>query len=374
MYIVAIVFPAIMLFYILLIYKYYTEWKKYPEYKPFKSAVYPYFSIIIPFRNEQANLPVILNDLTLQEYPVGNFEIIIVDDHSTDQSAGVIKDFCQQNPACKFYQLPEEKTGKKEALLKGIENASHELIVTIDADCRYGRQWLSTLASFYIDNQPIMIIGPVIVDSGNDSFFHYFQQLDMISITGSGAASAMAGKPIYCSGANLCYVKRNVIELDDPLVKSISSGDDTLLLLQLKKRYSSRIKFLKSLPALALTKPEKDIFSFFVQRSRWISKSRHYHDFDILFPALLVLITNIVLITSFFLMVCCKMAWLFLGLFTVKLIFDGMFLKELLKFFKIKFRWLPYFFSELFYPFYLMIILFMNFIIPLKWKGRIVKS
>ncbi len=370
MFIVATVFIIIMILYVWLISGYWKAWTGYPEYKPHNLKSTPCFSIIIPFRNEEANLPFILDDLILQEYPDLCMEILLVDDHSIDQSAQLAANICHKVSNIKLIQLPEEISGKKEAILKGIENATHDLIITTDADCRVGRYWLSTLASYYSEFYPVMIIGPVIPENRGKSFFHYFQQLDMISLIGSGAASAIMGKPIYCSGANLCYAKEKVYELDDPLVRSVVSGDDTLLLLHLKKDNRGSIRFLKSLSATAVTKTEDKISGFLIQRSRWISKSTHYRDPEIIIPASLVLFTNMVLITSFFMMLCGKMMYLYPTLCCIKLLIDGWFLKDLLKFFRMKFRLIFYFFSSLLYPFYLVVILLINFLITYQWKGR----
>ncbi len=370
MFIAEIFFLTILLIYAFLICRYLKAWTENREYRHSTLQSYPCFSVIIPFRNEQASLPLILNDLLLQDYPPGCMEIVLVDDHSTDRSVELAGNICPELQKAKLIKLPEGKTGKKEALLAGIENAMYELIVTTDADCRVGRQWLSTLASYYNEFNPVMIIGPVIPDFRKNGFFHYFQQLEMISLIGSGAASALLGKPIYCSGANLCYAKEKVYELDDPLARSIASGDDTLLLLQLKKDYGSRIRFLKSLSAMAVTKTEENIYGFLIQRSRWVSKSKHYRDYEIILPALLVLFTNMALIVSLFLMLSGKVIWLFPVLFAIKLVTDGLFLNYLLKFFRIKFRLVFYFFSSLLYPFYLITILCINIFLPYNWKGR----
>lgn len=359
-----------MILYVWLISGYWKAWTGYPEFEPHNLKSTPCFSIIIPFRNEEANLPFILNDLILQEYPAQCTEVLLIDDHSTDQSAKLAENLLHNITNIKLIQLPEKKSGKKEAILKGIENATHDLIVTTDADCRVGRYWLQTIASYYNEFCPVMIIGPVIPENRKKSFFHYFQQLDMVSLIGSGAASAITGKPIYCSGANLCYNKEKVYELDDPLVRSVVSGDDTLLLLQLKKDNRGSIRFLKSLSATAITKTEDKISGFLIQRSRWISKSTYYRDPEIILPALLVLFTNMVLIASFFMMLCGKMIYLYPVLFCIKLLIDGWFLKDLLKFFRMKFRFIFYIFSSLLYPFYLLTILFINFLIPYQWKGR----
>ncbi|OFY54991.1 MAG: hypothetical protein A2Y87_10925, partial [Bacteroidetes bacterium RBG_13_46_8] len=267
-----------LLLYVFLICRYACRWNHTPEYVPGPVENTPCFSVILPFRNEEKHLPGIMNDLSTQDYPPGKIEVILVNDRSDDQSWSVANEFCQHHDNFSVIIPPAGKTGKKEALHAGILAARHEIIVTTDADCRAGRRWLSTLASFYCDVSPAMIIGLVVPHTGEKGFFHYFQQLECISLTGAGAASAVDRKPIYCSGANLCYRKDLYLRFSDPMLQSVFSGDDTFLLLKMKKKYREGIRVLKSKDALIRTKAEATPADFFRQRSRWISKSFLYRD------------------------------------------------------------------------------------------------
>ena len=359
-----------LLLYTILICRYTRGWNTYREYKPGRIENAPCFSVILPFRNEENHLPGILNDLSMQDFPSDKVEVILVNDHSEDQSLSVARQFCRHHGNFVLIVLPDGRAGKKEAIHAGILAARHEIIVTTDADCRAGRQWLSTLASFYQDVAPAMIIGLVIPQSGENGLFSYFQKLESISLTGAGAASAIDRKPIFCSGANLSYRKDLYLRYDDPMNQSVISGDDTFLLLQIKKQYRTGIRVLKSKNALIRTGAETNPADFIRQRSRWISKSIHYRDPDILYSALVVGFANLMTAVAVLLLFFGYPPWLIPILLAMKFIPDGFFLWHLSRYFGLSFRLFYYTVSALLYPLYLMISIGKAFLFPVEWKGR----
>jgi poly-beta-1,6-N-acetyl-D-glucosamine synthase len=359
-----------LLLYVILICRYIYGWNTYREYEPGHVDNGPCFSVILPFRNEENHLPGILNDLSLQEYPPEKVEVILVNDHSDDQSLSVTGDFCRHHQNFRMVFLPYDKAGKKEALHAGILAARHQIIVTTDADCRAGRKWLSTLASFYHDHSPALIIGLVVPQTGEKGFFSYFQNLESIGLTGAGAASAINRKPIYCSGANLCYRKDLYFRYSDPMMQSVFSGDDTFLLLKMKKQYRSGIRVLKSKHALIRTKAEANPLDFIKQRSRWISKSTHYRDRDILYSALVVFFANLMTLVAVVFLFFGYPFWLIAVVLAMKIVPDGFFLRYLSGYFGVPFRLFPYVVSSVIYPLYLMTGTTRAFLFPVEWKGR----
>jgi len=359
-----------LLLYTILICRYAYCWNTYREYKPGTIENALCFSVILPFRNEENHLPGILNDLSMQDYPPDKFEVVLVNDHSDDQSLLVASEFCRHHGNFMLILLPDGKAGKKDALHAGILAARHEIIVSTDADCRAGRHWLSTLASFYHEVSPAMIIGLVVPKSGEKGLFSYFQSLESISLTGAGAASAIDRKPIFCSGANLSYRKDLYLQYDDPMNQSVISGDDTFLLLQIKKQHCAGIRVLKSKHALIRTRTETNPADFIKQRSRWISKSIHYRDKNILYSALVVGFANIMTAVALLLLFFGYPPWLIPILLAMKFIPDGFFLYHLSGYFGIPFRLLHYTVSALIYPLYLMTGMVKAFLFPVEWKGR----
>jgi hypothetical protein len=157
------------------------------------------------------------------------------------------------------------------------------------------------------------------------------------------------------------------------MMKSLFSGDDTFLLLQMKKKYRAGIFVLKSKQALIRTKTETNPSGFIRQRSRWISKSPHYRDRDIWLTALVTGSANVMTVVAAVLLFSGDFPWLFGGILAMKFLSDGYFLWNLSRFFSLAFSPFRYTVSAVIYPFYLMISTARAFLAPVEWKGRISK-
>lgn len=97
----------------------------------------PLVSILIPARNEEENLPNLLSDLKKIDYP--NIEIIVCNDHSTDKTSEILKQFSRDFPALSFFTnqpLPDGWVGKNFACYQLAQKASGEWFLFLDADVR----------------------------------------------------------------------------------------------------------------------------------------------------------------------------------------------------------------------------------------------
>ena len=118
-------------------------------------------SVIIPFRNEEANLKRLVEALKVQTYPW--FEVLFVNDHSTDDSLNVLRRLVEKDIPFSFSIISLEGTqGKKAAIAAGIAQATGEIIVTTDADCWFDRNWLLAMTSGFNNSQTQMVTGPVV--------------------------------------------------------------------------------------------------------------------------------------------------------------------------------------------------------------------
>ena len=103
------------------------------------------FSILIPFRNEEINLPRLLKSIASLNYRSDRFEVILIDDDSTDTSVKVIGLFKKEHPDLNIVLITKKgnsSSPKKEALGQGINLASHAWVITTDADCVVPKNWL----------------------------------------------------------------------------------------------------------------------------------------------------------------------------------------------------------------------------------------
>jgi poly-beta-1,6-N-acetyl-D-glucosamine synthase len=252
-------------------------------------------SVIVPVRNEERNMPFLLTDLLKQSYPQNLFEVIVINDHSTDSTAQVLAEFCKKHSNFRFITLEGQKlSGKKTAIEEGIKISRFNLIVTTDGDCRAGKKWLESFAHYYVKNQSVLIMGPVLFnDTG--TIWNEMMQLEHLSLQGATAGSCGIQMPVMISGANMAFKKSLFSELQNPLMKRTPSGDDMFLMMNAKLIYRKGIAFLKSAEACIKTPAPSDFDSFWEQRKRWVSKSRFYKDPEVIFTG------GVVYLTAFFL-------------------------------------------------------------------------
>jgi glycosyltransferase involved in cell wall biosynthesis len=231
------------------------------------------FSIIVPFRNEAENLPILLKSLSKLNYPNELFEVILVDDHSSDGF---------EIPSLKFKvsvikNIRVSKSPKKDAISTAMQTVNTDWIITTDADCIVNENWLLTLDN-YIQLHNVSMLAGAVTYHCESSFLHHFQQLDLASLQGATIGSFGIGKAFMCNGANFAYTKSLFLELNGfEGNDSIASGDDVFLLQKAIARFPEKVHYLKSKNNIIITKPLNAWKSLFYQRVRWASKAGSYH-------------------------------------------------------------------------------------------------
>ena len=250
-------------------------------------------SVIIPARNEGQNIKACLDSIRAQSYPPDLFEVIVVNDHSTDNTAELIESAAGAG-GCNIKRIDladhidaSLNAYKKKAIEVGIQRSTAELIVTTDADCVVPPQWLHTIATFYEAYHPAFIAAPVSINCSN-RFIEKFQALDFMVLQGITGAAVHKQMHNMCNGANLAY-ERTAFEAVNGFmgIDNIASGDDMLLMHKIYKQYPTKVLFLKSKDIIVQTAPVYTIREFFQQRIRWASKADKFGDKS-LFPVLLI--------------------------------------------------------------------------------------
>jgi biofilm PGA synthesis N-glycosyltransferase PgaC len=270
---------------------YWQAWRSVPEFKPGLNMPRTTISVIIPARNEGENIAGLLDALQEQDYPLSQTEIIVVDDHSTDNTATIVKNY----PGVRLISLKEDgiNSYKKKAIETGIAAATGELIITTDADCIPPPGWLRHIAAFKEERSSVFIAAPVVIDC-NGSLLQTFQAMDFMVLQGITAAAVYKGQLSMCNGANLGYERKafNVVN-GFAGVDHIASGDDMLLMHKIAKQYNGHVHYLLSKDAIVATQPMKSWRTFFNQRIRWASKASQYSDKRIFWVLLLVYLFNL---------------------------------------------------------------------------------
>jgi len=250
-------------------------------------------SVIIPFRNEVEHLPLLFHDLQAQSYPRNMYEVIFVDDHSDDESRAVMDSMVSEVPGFSCLRLLPGSSGKKAALNHGIQHASHERLIQVDADCRVGRQFIASHMAFLEKHPSDLVAGLLISSKGEGGFLEVFERLDLLALAGTGAGSFGMGRPMMCSGANLAYSRELYMETRsfDP-VETIESGDDMFLMIGARK-LKRTLAFNTANEASVETTPVHSLRALLAQRIRWGAKSTLYGMADIQVLAILVALTNL---------------------------------------------------------------------------------
>ena len=266
--------------YAALMFAYRHGWEQQPVFKTNGSRPRTRISIVIPARDEEANIGACISSILAQNYPGDLFEIIVINDQSTDNTTAVVESF--DHPGVRCIDLPlqakETVAFKKAALALGIEKSRGELILTTDADCIAPPHWLKYIAAIYEEQKPVMIVAPVDFTS-DGSLVQAFQSLDFMSMQGITAAVHQLKLGNMSNGANLAFSREAYHSVDGYKgIDHLASGDDFLLMMKFQKTYPGRISYLKSPYAIVRTAPLPDWSSFFQQRIRWASKSGKYDD------------------------------------------------------------------------------------------------
>jgi len=336
--------------YLLLLFRIYTNLRKISIDVTITNPVTP-VSVVVACRNEEDNLPHLLNKISKQNYPKTLFEIIIVDDNSTDRTFEIASSYKE---IFKVSVLKNSGNGKKSALRTGILASSGTLIITTDADCSMGSCWISSFAAFYERKRPDMIIGPVQL-APERGFFGRFQELEFLSLQGITAGSANGGSAVMCNGANLAFTKEAYIRNQGNLHPETASGDDVFLLHSLKEETDSKIFWLESADALITTLQSGTIARFLRQRSRWISKGKYYSDKLTIVLAVVTFITICVQVSLLIAALIIPSAiWIFTLFFVLKSFPDYLIIRNRAERYgrkKILCWFLP---AQVFYPFYII--------------------
>jgi glycosyltransferase involved in cell wall biosynthesis len=337
------------------------------------------FSIIIPARNEANNIGPLLESILAQTYSHDLFEVIVVDDHSTDETASIVSRY----EGIRLVQLKEDRINsyKKKAIETGIAAAKNEWVVCTDADCIVTPGWLQVLASFISDRKPVFVAAPVSFFAGTsskekrESILYIFQALDFLTLQGITGASVAGKKHNMCNGANLAYKREVFYEVDGfKGIDNIASGDDMLLMHKIWKRYPNQIGYLKAKEAIVETEAAPTWKAFFNQRIRWASKATSYDDKRIFIVLLLVYLFNCsflaLLILSAFNIVY---LYAFGAFIVLKTLIELPFVSRVSRFFNRQNLLKYFFFFQPLHIGYTIISGFLGTFGSYEWKGRKVK-
>ena len=360
--------------YVGMIISFYYGWKKIEPFHLEVGSKNLTVSIVVAVRNEEENINSLVKNLKSQDYNSSLFDIIIIDDHSIDNTLEILKNEKIKCSNLKISSLEKGVIGKKQAILKAVKLSSSDIILTTDADCKFSNSWISNMVNKFSNIDVNLISGPVAYHL-EDTIFAKMQSSEFLSLVGSGAACIGLNKPIFCNAANMAYRRNVFLEVNDYKNNNVFSGDDVFLLHKIKNKYNGSILFLKSFESIVYTSPQSNIKDFINQRIRWASKSNSYKDFDSIVVAFLVFLVNLSLVMLLLLSPFSFFYFkYFILFFLIKLFCDYIFLKPILGFFKKNDLIKLIFPLQIIYPFYITLITVLSNLFSFNWKGRIQKK
>ncbi|MFD2597883.1 glycosyltransferase [Sphingobacterium corticis] len=333
-------------------------------------------SVLIAARNEEENIGRTLDCLVTQNFPEDRLEIIVVDDHSTDRTAEIVRTYAPYG--VRLLQMDEGdklNSYKKLAISKAIDISTGDIIMTTDADCRMGPNWVQTVVKFMDEGGLEMVSSPVAYHE-EKSRFERLQTLEFLYLIGLGASGIGNGVPTTCNGANLAYRKETFFRVGGfKGIDDLASGDDELLLHKVSEEAADRIGFCKSKEAIVYTDAKPTLASFISQRKRWASKSTKYKDKRIVVLGVVIWLFNLALIwgTLRFLLELPTFNWTFAFCVMLKISVEWVFLQPITDFVGRKelMRYLP--FLSFAHTVYLVYIGVAGNMGKYDWKGRTVK-
>lgn len=209
-----------------------------------KKESQPAVSVIVYAKNESENLRKHLPSLLAQEYP--EYEVIVVNDGSTDESDEVLKKLKNDNQHLYHTYIPEDVkylSRKKLALTVGIKAAHNDILLFTEANCEpISKNWISTMARNY--NKETSIVLGFCAYGNHKGFFHKLVAYDNLMSGLQYISAALTRHPYVGNGRNLSY-KKDLFFAHKGYYKSLSlhAGDDDLFINESANSKNTRVEY-----------------------------------------------------------------------------------------------------------------------------------
>ena len=316
-------------------------------------------SIVLIARNEARSIGRCLQGLLQQDYPAHLMEIIVIDDHSEDETASMVRSFT--DPRIVLYALNEfpeyihPPAFKKSAITLAADRARYDTLVVTDADCHHPHTWLSTSAYHFHQRHAVFQTGPVMISRGQTMLerMQETEQMLLMIITGAGITSALHD---IASGANMAFSKKAFRSVNGYQGNEhYASGDDMFLIEKMRDAFPDQIHFLKSIHATVTTDGKKTWRDLFNQRLRWAGKNKGLQNSLINRIWLFVGLYHILMVISLILALFCMVSWWSVWiLFGVKWVTDYMLLRNVASYFQKQYLLRQFLPLQLMYGYYLV--------------------
>ncbi len=243
--------------------------------KPNKSSTDLPISVLICAKNEAENLTEFLPSIIHQEY--SNFEIVLINDASTDATLEVMEQFRNNNTNVKIVDIKNIEAfwgNKKYALTLGIKSATHEHLVFTDADCKpKSNRWIQEMASqFSTDNTIVLGYGKY---KSKKTFVNLLVRFETLLTALQYFTYAKLGSPYMGVGRNLGYTKSEFFKTNGFISHiQVKSGDDDLFIQEAATKSNTTFTIVPN--SFTVSNPPLTFKEWFRQKRRHVSTASFY--------------------------------------------------------------------------------------------------
>lgn len=235
----------------------------------------PLVSLVVPVRNGAEGIVALLQDLNAQRWPKERMEVLVVDDGSTDGTAGLVQGMARHWPALRLLQAAGSG-GKKAAIATGVMEAAGEVVVVTDADARCGPLRVPRIIAHFAAHAPDLLLMPVRTHGG-EGLLSGMQREEQAALMAAAAGSGLEGRPVLANGANMAFRRKAFFEVGGYGGDRHASGDD-MFLLQRMLRQGLKVDYLAHGDVVVGVAPVEGARAFISQRLRWAGKMWAYRD------------------------------------------------------------------------------------------------
>ncbi len=266
---------AIQLFYYLVVFKKFA-FSKVAKNNPKKIPV----SVIVCAKNEEENISKFVPILAEQDYP--DFEIILIDDASSDNTLELLEGFEKQYANIRLVKVENNEAfwgNKKFALTLGIKAAKKPYLLLTDADCYpVSKNWIQEMSSQFTAEKKF-VLGYGAYEKISNSFLNKTIRFETMLTAVQYFSWAKMGHPYMGVGRNLAYKKEEFFNVNGFIDHmKIRSGDDDLFINQAAKGKNTAVCF--STDSFTYSKPKTSFKEWFAQKRRHVSTAEFYKSFD----------------------------------------------------------------------------------------------
>lgn len=235
-----------------------------------RSTKKQFLTVLIAVRNEEQNIEESLKCALSQSYPMDKYEVIIADDRSSDRTPEIVKRYCSENSNLRYVRVDDSDTviPKKTALMRGLDIAKGEIIVSTDGDCIFSKEWLASINTCFSDKVG-MVIGHTNY-TRPDTFWKGIDNIDYFSQRALGVAFAGIGSAYTCTASNFAY-RREIYNnnREDFSKLKVRPAEDNYFLhcVHTKSKYTFSIPTDKE--SIVSTNGASSFSHFMNQRFRW---------------------------------------------------------------------------------------------------------